>query len=176
MQPPDIVLLELNLTKYATMRYCFFLVKYLINSASVRYRGSGVVSYEQWDILNFSRHNLEKRVPFEHQGILLQNFRFDDFEPLPHLGVLPVRVFGHQQSARCLAIMDDDDPCLHLFDHDGLNHLACLAIGQIFEGHHDICYYGDNKLQEANVTDFYCNILQILDLVDISKSDRQRDL
>ena len=114
LQPPDIVLLVLYLTKSATMRYCRF----------------GKIS--------FPGTILKKEGSYWAPGDSFAKLQvWWLWAPAP-LGVLPVRVFGHQYSARCFAITADDDPWLHLFDYNGLNHLACLAIGQIFEGHQDV--------------------------------------
>ena len=62
---------------------------------------------------------------------------------------------------------------LHLFDHDCLNHLACVAIGQIFEGHQDV--WGQ-KVKRGKCGRFSLQYLADFDLWDIWKSGRQRGL
>ena len=111
--------------------------------------------------LNFSRYNLQKRVPSEHQGIILQNSFLMTWSPCP-----PLVYFLSGSSAASTA--PDVLPSWMMMtpSFTSLTKMA-LTTWPVLPSERslrDIRMSGDKKLKEANVADFHCNISQILDL------------
>ena len=165
-----------------------------MKSATMRYWGSGLISHKNcnheiswiwcyisqnlqpWDIavlvkFLFQAQSWKKRVPTEHQGIHLQNFRFNDFEPLP-----PLVYFLSGSSATSTAPDVLPSPLMMTPGFTSLTTMASTTWPFLPSERslRDIRMSGDKKLKEANVADFHCNISQILDLWDIeNQADRE---